>query len=125
MKIKFPKRKNKTLKKCIEWVSGQIDHLAVSEYTSLKKIVCCIPSRCLTPQGKRRQIQRNTTCILSLFHKTLAMAASIVENVLARASAEEAESLKSTQVDKAVDLEYDVGNLLAYDFNDIDLNQLR
>lgn len=48
-----------------------------------------------------------------------------MENVLARASAEEAESLKSTQVDKAVDLEYDVGNLLAYDFNDIDLNQLR
>lgn len=53
------------------------------------------------------------------------MAASIVQNVLARAEKEEAEKLKSIQVDKAVDLEYDLGNLLAYDFNDIDVNQLR
>nr|CAG4641998.1 EOG090X0CBY [Eurycercus lamellatus] len=53
------------------------------------------------------------------------MAASIVQNVLARASEEEAEKIKSIQVDKAVDLEYDLGNLLAYDFNDIDVNQLR
>lgn len=53
------------------------------------------------------------------------MAATIVQEILARASEEEAEKIKSTQVDKPVDLEYDLGNLLAYDFNDIDFNQLK
>nr|CAG4646534.1 EOG090X0CBY [Macrothrix elegans] len=53
------------------------------------------------------------------------MAASIVQNVLARASEEEAEKLKSVQVDKVAELEYDLGNLYALDINDIDLNQLR
>lgn len=53
------------------------------------------------------------------------MAATIVQNVLDRAVEEEAEKIRSIQVDKPVDLEYDVGNLLAYDINDIDINQLR
>merc|ERR1712071_67993 len=53
------------------------------------------------------------------------MAATIVQNVLERAVEEEAEKIKSIHVDKPVDLEYDVGNLLAYDINDIDVNQLR
>lgn len=53
------------------------------------------------------------------------MADSLVQSVLAKASEEEAEKLKSIQVDKAVDLEYDVGNLLAFDINDLDLNQFR
>merc|ERR1711928_99532 len=50
---------------------------------------------------------------------------TIVQNVLDRAVEEEAEKIRSIQVDKPVDLEYDVGNLLAYDINDIDVNQLR
>nr|CAG4640327.1 EOG090X0CBY [Daphnia pulex] len=53
------------------------------------------------------------------------MAASIVQNVLSKAAEDEAEKLKSIQVDKVVELEYDVGNLLAYDINDIDVNQFR
>lgn len=53
------------------------------------------------------------------------MAASVVAHVLSKAAEDEAEKLKSIQVDKVVELEYDVGNLLAYDINDIDVNQLR
>lgn len=53
------------------------------------------------------------------------MAASIVQNVLLKAAEDEAEKLKSIQVDKVVELEYDLGNLLAYDINDLDVNQLR
>ncbi|XP_057366161.1 ribosome biogenesis regulatory protein homolog [Daphnia carinata] len=53
------------------------------------------------------------------------MAASIVQNVLLKAAEDEAEKLKSIQVDKVVELEFDLGNLLAYDINDIDVNQLR
>ena len=53
------------------------------------------------------------------------MAAAIVQNVLARAIEDKAENIKSVQVDKAVELEYDLGNLLAYDPNDIDVNILR
>lgn len=53
------------------------------------------------------------------------MAASIVQNVLLKAAEDEAEKLKSIQVDKVVELKYDLGNLLAYDINDIDINQLR
>nr|CAG4642762.1 EOG090X0CBY [Evadne anonyx] len=53
------------------------------------------------------------------------MAATIVQNVLDRAVEEEAEKIKSIQVDKPVELEIDAGNLLAYDINDIDINQLR
>ena len=53
------------------------------------------------------------------------MADAIVQNVLARASEEEAEQIKSLQVDKLVELEFDLGNLLAYDSNEIDLQQLR
>nr|CAG4649641.1 EOG090X0CBY [Scapholeberis mucronata] len=53
------------------------------------------------------------------------MAASIVQNVLSRAAEDEAEKLKSIQVDKVVELEYDLGNLLAYDINDLDINSLK
>jgi hypothetical protein len=53
------------------------------------------------------------------------MASAIVQNVLARANEDEAENIRSIQVEKAVDLEYDLGNLLAYDINDIDVNILR
>lgn len=53
------------------------------------------------------------------------MAASIVQNVLSKAAEDEAEKLRSIQVDKVVELEYDVGNLLSYDINDLDINQLR
>nr|CAG4636470.1 EOG090X0CBY [Eubosmina coregoni] len=53
------------------------------------------------------------------------MAASIVQNVLDKAFEEEADKIKSIQVDKPVDLEYDLGNLLAYDINDFDINELR
>lgn len=53
------------------------------------------------------------------------MADSLVQSVLAKASEEEAEKLKSIQVEKAVSLEYDVGNLTTYDINDLDLVQLR
>lgn len=63
--------------------------------------------------------------ILSSLPSVGTMADSLVQSVLAKASEEEAEKLKSIQVDKAVDLEYDVGNLLAFDINDLDLNQFR
>nr|CAG4650441.1 EOG090X0CBY [Sida crystallina] len=53
------------------------------------------------------------------------MASAIVQNVLARANEDEAENIKSIQVDKAIDVEFDLGNLLAYDPNDIDVNILR
>ena len=53
------------------------------------------------------------------------MAATIVQNVLSKASEEEAEKIRLTKVEKAVDLEYDLGNILAYDTNDIDVNELR
>nr|CAG4637311.1 EOG090X0CBY [Ceriodaphnia reticulata] len=53
------------------------------------------------------------------------MAASIVQNVLSKAAEDEAEKLKSIQVNKVVELDYDLGNLLAYDINDLDVNQLR
>ena len=53
------------------------------------------------------------------------MAATIVQNVLEKANEEEAEKIKSIQVDKPIELEFDLGNILAYDTNDIDINQLR
>ncbi len=53
------------------------------------------------------------------------MATAIVQNVLAQAIEDEAEKIKSIQVEKVVDLEYDLGNLMAYDYNDIDVNTLR
>ena len=33
--------------------------------------------------------------------------------------------IKSIQVEKPVDLEFDLGNLLAYDINDFDINEQR
>lgn len=53
------------------------------------------------------------------------MASTIVQNVLSKAAEQEEENLKSILVEKPVDLEYDLGNLLAYDINDLDINNLR
>lgn len=49
------------------------------------------------------------------------MAACSVEELLAKAEQDEAEKLKSITVHKELDLEFDVGNLLAYDKNRIDV----
>ncbi|XP_056155629.1 ribosome biogenesis regulatory protein homolog [Lampris incognitus] len=53
------------------------------------------------------------------------MAARSVEEVLAKAEREEAEKLKSITVHKDLDLDYDVGNLLAVDKNRIDVREFR
>lgn len=53
------------------------------------------------------------------------MADLIVQNVLEKASEVEADNIKSIQVDKPVELEFDLGNLLAYDINDFDITELR
>merc|ERR1711911_402493 len=52
------------------------------------------------------------------------MAATIVQNVLDRA-AEDAEKISSIQVDKPIDLEYDMKDIIGCDINAIDINQLR
>ena len=49
------------------------------------------------------------------------MAACSVEDVLAKAEQEEAEKLKSITVTKELELEFDVGNLLALDKNPAEL----
>ncbi|KAG7272300.1 hypothetical protein CRUP_014185, partial [Coryphaenoides rupestris] len=51
--------------------------------------------------------------------------ASTVEDVLARAEREEAEKLKSITVEKELDLEFDIGNLLALDKNRLDVREFR
>lgn len=53
------------------------------------------------------------------------MAACSVEELLAKAEQDEAERLKSIAVHKELDLEFDVGNLLAYDKNRIDVRGFR
>ncbi|XP_042366384.1 ribosome biogenesis regulatory protein homolog [Plectropomus leopardus] len=53
------------------------------------------------------------------------MAACSVEELLAKAEQEEAEKLKSISVDKELDLEFDVGNLLACDKNRIESRDFR
>lgn len=53
------------------------------------------------------------------------MAACSVEELLARAEQDEAEKLKSIAVHKELDLEFDVGNLLAYDKNRIDVRSFK
>uniref|UniRef100_A0AAY5KTG7 Ribosome biogenesis regulatory protein n=1 Tax=Esox lucius TaxID=8010 RepID=A0AAY5KTG7_ESOLU len=53
------------------------------------------------------------------------MAACSVEDVLAKAEQEEAEKLKSISVQKELDLEFDIGNLVAYDKNRIDIRKFR
>ncbi|XP_063241991.1 ribosome biogenesis regulatory protein homolog [Bacillus rossius redtenbacheri] len=49
----------------------------------------------------------------------------IVSEILSKAADNEAETLKSIRVDKHLDLEYDLGSLLALDPNDLDLKALR
>lgn len=53
------------------------------------------------------------------------MAACSVEEVLAKAEQEEAEKLKSITVHKELDLEFDIGNLLACDKNRIESRDFR
>nr|CBN81938.1 Ribosome biogenesis regulatory protein homolog [Dicentrarchus labrax] len=53
------------------------------------------------------------------------MAACSVEELLAKAEQEEAEKLKSISVHKELDLEFDVGNLLACDKNRIEVRGFR
>ncbi|XP_068160215.1 ribosome biogenesis regulatory protein homolog [Antennarius striatus] len=53
------------------------------------------------------------------------MAACIVEALLAKAEQEEAEKLKSISVQKELDLEFDLGNLLAFDKNRIESGDFR
>ncbi|XP_031595035.1 ribosome biogenesis regulatory protein homolog [Oreochromis aureus] len=53
------------------------------------------------------------------------MAACSVEELLAKAEAQEAETLKSISVQKELDLEFDIGNLLACDKNRIEPRDLR
>ncbi|XP_029004411.1 ribosome biogenesis regulatory protein homolog [Betta splendens] len=53
------------------------------------------------------------------------MAACSVEELLARAEEEEAQKLRSISVHKELDLEFDVGNLLAYDKNRIESRDFR
>jgi regulator of ribosome biosynthesis len=48
----------------------------------------------------------------------------IVTKVL-EAAAKEAEQFKSINVEKHLELEYDLGTLLAVDSNDLDLKQMR
>uniref|UniRef100_A0A8C8HJ30 Ribosome biogenesis regulatory protein n=1 Tax=Oncorhynchus tshawytscha TaxID=74940 RepID=A0A8C8HJ30_ONCTS len=53
------------------------------------------------------------------------MAACSIEDLLAKAEQDEAEKLKSITVQKELDLEFDIGNLVAYDKNRIDIRQFR
>ncbi|XP_062841567.1 ribosome biogenesis regulatory protein homolog [Trichomycterus rosablanca] len=53
------------------------------------------------------------------------MAACSIEDVLAKAEKDEAEKLKSISVDKELDLEFDIGNLLALDKNPINSWELK
>uniref|UniRef100_A0A8C8JKN9 Ribosome biogenesis regulatory protein n=1 Tax=Oncorhynchus tshawytscha TaxID=74940 RepID=A0A8C8JKN9_ONCTS len=53
------------------------------------------------------------------------MAACSIEDVLAKAEQDEAEKLKSITVQKELDIEFDIGNLVAYDKNRIDIRQFR
>nr|ACM09423.1 Ribosome biogenesis regulatory protein homolog [Salmo salar] len=53
------------------------------------------------------------------------MAACSIEDVLAKAEQDEAEKIKSITVQKELDLEFDIGNLVAYDKNRIDIRQFR
>lgn len=53
------------------------------------------------------------------------MAACTVEELLAKAELDEAEKLKSITVHKELDLEFDVGNLLAYDKNRIEVRSFK
>lgn len=70
-------------------------------------------------------VQLTTTWYGTISRHSFIMAASIVQNVLLKAAEDEAEKLRSIQVDKVVELEFDLGNLLAYDINDLEVNQLR
>lgn len=58
-------------------------------------------------------------------HALSNMAACSVEELLAKAEEEEAEKLKSITVHKDLELEFDVGNLLAVDKNRIDSRDVR
>ncbi|XP_041824384.1 ribosome biogenesis regulatory protein homolog [Melanotaenia boesemani] len=53
------------------------------------------------------------------------MAACSVEELLAKAEQEEAEKLKSISVQKELELDFDIGNLLAYDRNRIESRDFR
>ncbi|KAM4606482.1 ribosome biogenesis regulatory protein homolog [Polymixia lowei] len=53
------------------------------------------------------------------------MAAPSIEEVLAKAEQEEAEKLKSITVQKELDLEFDIGNLVAFDKNRVDVREFR
>lgn len=53
------------------------------------------------------------------------MASCNIEDVLAKAEKEEAEKLKSITVHKELDLEFDIGNLLACDKNRVDIRVFR
>lgn len=53
------------------------------------------------------------------------MAACSIEDVLAKAEKDEAERLKSITVQKELDLEFDTGNLLAFDKNRIDVHEFK
>ncbi|XP_076869501.1 ribosome biogenesis regulatory protein homolog [Brachyhypopomus gauderio] len=53
------------------------------------------------------------------------MAACTIEDVLAKAEKDEAEKLKSITVNKELDLEFDVGNLLALDKNSINSQEFK
>ncbi|XP_069007786.1 ribosome biogenesis regulatory protein homolog [Embiotoca jacksoni] len=53
------------------------------------------------------------------------MAACSVEELLAKAEQDEAEKLKSISVNKELDLDFDVGNLLAFDKNRIESRDFR
>nr|CAG4638702.1 EOG090X0CBY [Cyclestheria hislopi] len=52
------------------------------------------------------------------------MAAIVVEDILRKAEEAENEIIQSIQVEKHLDVEYDLGNLSSYDPNEIDLNEL-
>ena len=53
------------------------------------------------------------------------MAACSIEDVLAKAEKDEAERLKSITVQKELDLEFDTGNLLAFDKNRVDVRDFK
>lgn len=53
------------------------------------------------------------------------MASSSIEDVLAKAERDEAEKLKGITVSKELDLEFDPGNLLAFDKNRIDAREFK
>jgi regulator of ribosome biosynthesis len=49
----------------------------------------------------------------------------IVTKVLEAAAAKEADQFKNINVEKHLELEYDVGTLLAVDTNDLDVKKIR